>query len=94
MKIEIIDSEQNSLSLWKYSEIEGKQINVFVGHVALSFALWNQYALQEDVSEYIRYNVGHCILASRGRKDWGSPVEPQTPEAFFVHQIDMLVSHC
>lgn len=34
--------------------------------------------------------VGHCILAHHGRKEWGSPVEPQTIEAQILHYSDML----
>lgn len=32
--------------------------------------------------------VGHCILAHHGRKDWGSPIEPQTQEAYLLHAAD------
>lgn len=34
--------------------------------------------------------VTHCILAHHGRKEWGSPVEPQTIEALILHQADLL----
>lgn len=34
--------------------------------------------------------ITHCILAHHGRKDWGSPVEPQTLEALILHQADMM----
>ena len=33
--------------------------------------------------------IEHCILAHHGRKEWGSPVEPATPEALLLHQADM-----
>ena len=32
--------------------------------------------------------IEHCILSHHGRKEWGSPVEPQTPEALILHQAD------
>lgn len=35
-------------------------------------------------------DIGHCILAHHGRKEWGSPVEPQTREAASLHYADML----
>jgi len=38
------------------------------------------------------YGVLHAILAHHGRKEWGSPVEPQTIEALLVHQADQLSS--
>lgn len=37
--------------------------------------------------------IEHIILSHHGRKEWGSPVEPKTPEAWAVHSADMLSSH-
>ena len=34
----------------------------------------------------------HCMLAHHGRKEWGSPVEPATLEAYILHSADMLSS--
>jgi 3'-5' exoribonuclease len=31
----------------------------------------------------------HAILAHHGRKEWGAPIEPQTPEAWLVHLADL-----
>ena len=36
--------------------------------------------------------IEHIILSHHGRKEWGSPVEPKTPEAWVVHSADMLSS--
>jgi len=44
------------------------------------------------VEEAIVLRVQHCILAHHGRKEWGSPVEPDTAEAWFIHLLDMLSS--
>ena len=38
------------------------------------------------------YGILHAILAHHGRKEWGSPVEPQTIEALLVHQADQFSS--
>jgi 3'-5' exoribonuclease len=35
-------------------------------------------------------HIEHCILAHHGRKEWGSPVDPQTKEAMILHFADML----
>ena len=32
--------------------------------------------------------IEHCILSHHGRQEWGSPVEPSTPEALILHQAD------
>jgi len=34
--------------------------------------------------------VAHLMLAHHGRKEWGSPVEPQCAEAWAVHAADMM----
>ena len=34
--------------------------------------------------------VAHIIASHHGRKEWGSPVVPQTIEALLVHQADMV----
>lgn len=36
--------------------------------------------------------IEHIILSHHGRKEWGSPVEPQTVEAWAVHAADMMSS--
>lgn len=38
------------------------------------------------------WGILHAILAHHGRKEWGSPVEPQTIEALLVHQADQFSS--
>lgn len=56
---------------------------------AMEFAKWA--ACYCDVSNTDTIDaVTHCILAHHGRKEWGSPVEPQTIEALILHQADML----
>lgn len=37
-------------------------------------------------------NMRHCILSHHGKKEWGSPIFPATPEAILVHQVDMIQS--
>ena len=36
--------------------------------------------------------VTHCIAAHHGKLQWGSPVEPATPEAMIVHYADLVTS--
>jgi 3'-5' exoribonuclease len=40
----------------------------------------------------VEWGILHAILAHHGRKEWGSPVEPQTIEALLVHQADQFSS--
>jgi 3'-5' exoribonuclease len=39
-----------------------------------------------------RGRIVHCMLAHHGRREWGSPVEPATAEAWLLHAADMLSS--
>ncbi len=64
-----------------------------IRHVAGSFAEWMKSARDWDIEESLADAIGHCILSHHGRKEWGSPVEPQTKEALILHQADMLSCH-
>lgn len=63
-----------------------------VGHVVGSALTFMSYARMLYVNEKDIDKVVHCILAHHGKKEWGSPVEPQTPEAAIVHEADMISS--
>lgn len=56
---------------------------------AMEFAKWAAHYCGVSNTDTIDA-VTHCILAHHGRKEWGSPVEPQTIEALILHQSDML----
>ena len=61
-----------------------------IRHVAGSYAEWvYQAEIRRKIDQAFVDAVGHCILAHHGRYEWGSPVEPQTPEALLLHQADM-----
>lgn len=57
-----------------------------VGHVVWSWRWFVEHCAPCKFKE----RVGHAMLAHHGRREWGSPVEPQTPEAFILHSADML----
>ena len=60
-----------------------------INHVARSYSEFNKVAL--DLCPAIDVDfVGHLILSHHGRKEWGSPVEPQCVEAWALHAADML----
>ena len=60
-----------------------------IRHVAGSYAKFMVALDETDVSEEKAEAIGHAILAHHGRKEWGSPIEPQTVEAYIVHTADM-----
>ena len=71
--------------MWQHTDY-GKAI----GHIAGSAAQFTATAINYGVARSTIDAVVHCILAHHGRKERGSPVEPQTLEALILHQADML----
>lgn len=74
----------------KYSYTEHQRL---IRHLPRSYAMFMQAAwglIPKDTCDAI----GHAILAHHGRREWGSPVEPQTTEAHLLHMADMLSANC
>lgn len=46
----------------------------------------------EAVPDRLRLHLEHLILSHHGKREYGSPVEPSTPEAWVLHIIDLLDS--
>lgn len=61
-----------------------------IGHVVGGYAEFYLEAKSEGLSDDAIHVVGHIMLAHHGRQEWGSPVEPNTPEAFLIHAADMM----
>ena len=75
--------------------VERNQYSKKVGHVVGSWEAWMEHTQIRPVNwsgdhTALVYQVGHCLLAHHGRKEWGSPVEPQTVEAQILHYADMM----
>ena len=86
----IIDHPGSPASLF----FENTQFRDLIRHVSLSYHEFLSEAEGEgiDKSEFADA-VGHCILSHHGRQEWGSPVEPATPEAHILHYADMMSVH-
>lgn len=70
-----------------------------LGHISIGIelvnALWRRLPLDTwsaltPASEDVRLHVLHLIAAHHGQLEFGSPVEPKTPEAIALHYIDNL----
>jgi len=70
-----------------------------LGHIPVGIelvnALWRKLDLTpwaglDPASESVRLHLLHLIAAHHGEKQFGSPVDPKTPEAFALHHIDNL----
>lgn len=71
-----------------------------IHHVVKSYQYWTDtdklsmgLALT-SIDEQRKEHVAHCILAHHGHKEFGSPVTPDTKEAWIVHLADMASVHC
>ena len=69
-----------------------------VGHIAIGLEMLRDCVLavdgaaEEKIPESLRLHLEHLILSHHGRREYGSPIEPSTPEAFVLHLIDNLDS--
>ena len=79
--------------IWEVTDHKHK-----IHHITGSVLIWNK-ALDEYEKknrskkkslEYLREQVTHCILSHHGRKEWRSPVPPQSAEAWILHTMDTL----
>ena len=73
-----------------------------VGHISIGLelvnSLWRKVSTEHDgnwknlspSSEDVRLHLLHLIGAHHGEKQFGSPVDPKTPEAMTLHYIDNL----
>jgi 3'-5' exoribonuclease len=83
--------------LGKLREIGAMPVNEYtdegrlVGHVVIGRdQLLEAVAEVPDFPADLRLQLEHIVLAHQGRREFGAPVEPMTPEALVVHFIDDL----
>jgi 3'-5' exoribonuclease len=50
--------------------------------------VWDKAIENAEINEEIQENVTHAILSHHGRREWGSPVAPNTREAWILHLCD------
>jgi 23S rRNA maturation-related 3'-5' exoribonuclease YhaM len=60
-----------------------------IGHLAGS-AMEFHCEARERLRVEVLVHIEHLMLSHHGRRDWGSPVEPSTSEAFILHSADMM----
>lgn len=79
------DYETTDFINWTYGDAKFK-----IHHITRSALIWEEEAKKiGGISEAERNDVLHAILAHHGRKEWGSPVEPETHMAWLLHLADM-----
>ncbi len=66
---------------------------VLLDHINLGAQLITEYIKEiDDFPKDLENRIIHIVLSHHGRKQWGSPIEPQFPEAEIVHYLDMIDS--
>jgi 3'-5' exoribonuclease len=65
-----------------------------VGHIVQGVELVTEIAAQisPPLPASLLMQLKHLIASHHGKREYGSPVRPQTPEAMLLHQIDMIDS--
>ncbi len=78
------------------------ELGELVGHISIGIevvnALWRKlnsdnsdsWKKMSPPSEDVRIHLLHLVASHHGEKEFGSPVEPRTPEAMTLHYIDNL----
>ena len=78
------------------------ELGELVGHISIGIevvnALWRKLSAENSESwknfsppaEDVRVHLLHMVASHHGEKEFGSPVEPRTPEAMTLHYIDNL----
>lgn len=61
-----------------------------IEHIFLGYGMFMKFAEKENLDENIKLALAHIIISHHGRKEFGSPVLPATPEAFIVSAADDL----
>lgn len=64
-----------------------------IGHVVGSAMTFTDIANSIGVDNKIIEEVQHCILSHHGKKEWGSPIEPKSPEAMVLFCSDLLSAY-
>ncbi|MBQ7192789.1 MAG: HD domain-containing protein [Synergistaceae bacterium] len=59
-----------------------------IEHIALGYSMLMKFAEAEKLNEDITRALGHILISHHGKKEYGSPVPPVTPEAFIVSAAD------
>ena len=79
----------------KTEELGGENVTDYtvdgrlIGHIIIGRDLLLKHAkLIPTLSEDALRHLEHIILGHQGEKEWGTPVLPATPEAFFIHMVD------
>jgi len=64
-----------------------------IRHLAGSAMEFHREAHKRNIPQEQIETVEHLLLSHHGRREWGSPIEPATAEAFILHAADQMSAH-
>jgi 3'-5' exoribonuclease len=72
--------------------LEPTMRGALIGHISIGLVMLEKTWEKVNGGELttLRDHIAHLILSHHGQNEWGSPVEPKTPEAVLLHHIDMM----
>ena len=65
-----------------------KPVGNVIEHIVLGYGMLMKFAELEGLDKNVALALSHIILSHHGRREFGSPVLPETPEAFIVSAAD------
>ena len=78
--------------IWEYAVLDGRVTKLpfadLIGHVVYGWSFFLSAATQFGLAEDDTSEIAHALLAHHGRKEFGSPVIPQTRLAMILHTAD------
>lgn len=74
-----------------FGEVTTSPAGALSHHITLGVGAWELYTYTHlSTDPGFTSAVRHCIEAHHGRREWGSPSTPKTPEAMMIHHADMM----
>lgn len=61
-----------------------------IDHIPLGYSVFMEHAKRYALDEETALAIGHIIISHHGKKEYGSPVLPSSPEALIVSAADEL----
>ena len=59
-----------------------------IEHITLGYSMFMRLAEAEHLDSGLTLALGHILVSHHGKREYGSPVLPVTPEAFIVNAAD------
>lgn len=79
-------------SIYNGLPISNKEYSLLGHHILGDQLVLKKIKEIDDFPKDLENRIRHIILSHHGKKEWGSPIEPQFPEAEIIHYLDMIDS--